>query len=107
MRCAAWNDSSRNAYDFDCDVKDPSFVIHPNGTTVIAYRGVVSAMRAIALQLVNVHCFRMDRDVQTNSSERPCFAVLRAVPRSHGERGATRCAAVERDLCARRRPSFH
>ena len=68
MRCAAWNDSSRNAYDFDCDVKDPSFVIHPNGTTVIAYRGVVSAMRAIALQLVNVHRFRMDRDVQTNNA---------------------------------------
>ena len=25
---------------WDCDVKDPSFVIHENGTTVIAYRGV-------------------------------------------------------------------
>ena len=67
IRRAAWNDSSRNAYSFYCDVKDPSFVIHPNGTTVIAYRGVVSLMRAIALQPVNVHRFRMVRDVQANS----------------------------------------
>merc|ERR1719331_2515364 len=45
-----WTDAGR-AYDkeanghgldpsqWDCDMKDPSFVIHPNGTTVIAYRG--------------------------------------------------------------------
>jgi len=36
----ASNDPNRTAYDFDCDIKDPSFVIHENGTTVIAYRGV-------------------------------------------------------------------
>ena len=32
--------SAHDAYQWDCDVKDPSFVIHANGTTVIAYRGV-------------------------------------------------------------------
>ena len=29
---------THNKNQWDCDIKDPSFVIHPNGTTVIAYR---------------------------------------------------------------------
>ena len=36
----AANGHGSNASAWDCDVKDPSFVIHSNGTTVIAYRGV-------------------------------------------------------------------
>ena len=31
---------THNKDQWDCDIKDPSFVIHPNGTTVIAYRAV-------------------------------------------------------------------
>ena len=32
--------AAHDAYQWDCDVKDPSFVMHANGTAVIAYRGV-------------------------------------------------------------------
>ena len=31
---------THNKNQWDCDIKDPSFVIHPNGTTIIAYRAV-------------------------------------------------------------------
>lgn len=31
---------AHSPYQWDCDVKDPSFVVHANGTTVIAYRAV-------------------------------------------------------------------
>ena len=34
------NGHGADTASWDCDVKDPSFVIHENGTTVIAYRGI-------------------------------------------------------------------
>lgn len=36
----AANGHGANYSQWDCDVKDPSFVVHANGTTVIAYRAV-------------------------------------------------------------------